>query len=251
MINTANKAALALVLGVLALLGYDQSSAANLSSSPQGDSWDSIKQLPDWSGVWMLHRDQAAIASAYGSSAMQLTPKYAELQAKARAARAQANMSTCLPAGATAILQHTILYEFLFTPGRVTMLFEDGEVRRIFTDGRAHRSLDELRTSFMGDSIGHWEGKTLVVDTIGFPNGELWENYGVRATKNTHLVERISLTDQGEIQIDNVMTDPEIFTQPYAYTRRYQRATLPLLEAACVQNNRDTGTEIDLTPPEA
>lgn len=223
---------------------HGQSSAATTRQSPQGDSWDSIKRLPDWSGVWMLYRDFSDVVEPH------LTPKYAELQAATRAARSQANLSNCLPAGPSAILLHTVLYEYLFTPGRVTMLFEDGETRRIFTDGRAHRSLDELKSSFMGDSIGHWEGKTLVVDTVGFPNGELWENYGVRVTLNTHLIERIFLNDRGELQIDNTMIDPEIFTQPYAYTRRYRRATLPLYEAACTQNNRDTGTEIDLTPPE-
>ena len=194
-----------LLLGAAGTLGYQQAAvAANPSSSPQGNSWGSIKQLPDWSGVWILHRDQAAISASTGSG-MSLTPKYAELQAKTRAARTQANMSTCLPAGATAILQHTIQFEMLFTPGRVTMLFEDGEVRRIYTDGRKHRSLDELESSFMGDSVGHWEGKTLVVDTIGFPKGELWENYGVRATRNTHLIERIVLDGQGEIQIDRTL----------------------------------------------
>jgi hypothetical protein len=181
---------------------------------------------------------------------MNLTPKYAELQAMTRAARAQANMSTCLPAGATAILQHTIQFEILFTPGRVTMLFEDGEVRRIYTDGRVHRNLDELANSFMGDSTGHWDGTTLVVDTIGFPKGELWENYGVRATRNTHLIERMALDGQRELQIDSTMIDPEIFSAPYSYTRRYNKAVLPIAEPACAQNNRDTGTQIDLTPPE-
>jgi hypothetical protein len=100
-------------------------------------------------------------------------------------------MGRCLPAGPTAILAHGVLHEYLFTPGRVTMLFEDGEVRRIHTDGRTHLDLDELRQSYMGDSIAHWEGKTLVVDTIGFPRGELFANNGIRATINTCLVERI------------------------------------------------------------
>ena len=180
---------------------------------------------------------------------MVLTPKYQALQAASREQKTQANLSTCLPAGATAVLQHGILYEFLFTPGRVTMLFEDGEVRRIHTDGRQHQSLDELSRSFMGDSVGHWEGKTLVVDTIGFPQGELWQNYGIRATLKTHLVERITLNDEGNIQIDNTIDDPEIFTAPYSYKRQYQRTDLLLSEPTCAQNNRDTGADIDLTPP--
>lgn len=229
-------------------------SSAAASPSPQGDAYDSIKQLPDWSGVWVLTFEGGGGEAGQDSHGedngrVPLTPKYAELRAKARATQAQDNLASCLPAGSTAVLQHGILYEFLFTPGRVTMLFEDGEVRRIYTDGRAHRSLDELSDSFMGDSIGRWEGKTLVVDTIGFQKGQLWQNHGVRATKNTHLVERIVRNDQDQMQIESVMTDPEIFTKPYTYTRRYRRSPLPLNEPVCAQNVRDDGKTIDLTPP--
>ena len=236
---------------VVALCGCSHESPVTADSAlaPRAGAYQSIAQLPDWSGVWVLYHGQEAGRDATGVGAMSLTPKYQTLQATARDQHAQANLASCLPAGATAVLQHGILYEFLFTPGRVTLLFEDGEVRRIHTDGREHQPLDELSHSFMGDSIGHWEGKTLVVDTIGFPYGELWQNYGVRATRNTHLDERITLNDQGRIQIDNVISDPGIFTAPHTYSREYQRTDLPLTEPVCAQNNRDTGTDIDLTPP--
>ncbi|MGC3982432.1 MAG: hypothetical protein QM808_14375 [Steroidobacteraceae bacterium] len=210
-----------------------------------GSSWDSIKQLPDWSGVWVNYRGP----DAGRTDDMALTPKYKEIVETAQRDKHQANLSTCLPAGPTAVLQHAILYEFLFTPGRVTMLFEDGEIRRIHTDGREHLPLADLSNSFMGDSIGHWEGNTLVVDTIGFPNGEIWTNYGVRATRNTHMVERLQINQAGRMQIDTVITDPEIFTAPYTRHREYQRTELPITEPTCLQNNRDTGTEMDLTPP--
>jgi hypothetical protein len=236
---------------VAALVGCGQKTptTAENALAPQGGDYESIAQLPDWSGVWVLYRGQEAGRDATGAGAMSLTSKYRALQAAARDQHSQANLATCLPAGATAVLQHGILYEFLFTPGRVTMLFEDGEVRRIHTDGRQHQPLDELSHSFMGDSIGHWKGLTLVVDTIGFPYGELWQNFGVRATRNTHLVERITLNDQRRIQIDNIISDPAIFTAPFGYSREYQRTDLPLNEPVCAQNNRDTGTDIDLTPP--
>jgi hypothetical protein len=244
-----------LMLCMVAVSGCSQKTsdsagiAVESQAAPLGNSWDSIKQLPDWSGVWVLYHGQEAGIDATDPTRTHLTPKYAAIQAAAREKKSQANMSTCLPAGSTGVLQHGLLHEYLFTPGRVTMLFEDGEVRRIYTDGRPHLSLDELSFSFMGDSIGHWQGKTLVVDTIGFPNGELWQNYGVRATKNTQLIERIFLNDQNFIQIDSSLTDPEIFTEPYTYSRQYQRSTLPLTEPICAQNNRDTGSDIDLTPP--
>jgi hypothetical protein len=212
--------------------------------------WDAIKQLPDWSGVWVLDRGWVASRDAYEND-IGLTPRFEAMRQQARAERRQANLSTCLAAGAHAVLQHATLFEILYAPGRVTMLFEDGEVRRVYTDGRAHTPLAELTESYMGSSIGHWEGDTLVVETIGWPLGELFQNYGVRGTINTKLQERIRLNDKGMLQFDNVLSDPEIFVKPWQVTREYKRSPLPMTEPSCVHNNRDNGTEIDLTPPEA
>lgn len=228
--------------------------AANEATSPQGRSWDSIKHLPDWSGVWALnlqgHLFAGAESKGTDNGAVPLTPKYFQLRAATRAARAQENLSNCLPAGVPGIMLHTIQLEFLFAPGRVTLITENGEVRRIYTDGRPHLSLEEIGASYEGDSIGHWEGKTLVVDTIGFPKGSLFQNYGILATKHTHYAERIFKKDKDDIEIDSVIDDPEIFTRPYAAARIYSRLNLPMQEPACSQTNRDDGKTVDLTPPE-
>jgi hypothetical protein len=209
-----------------------------------------VPQRPDWSGVWALTDTSfwKANLDAYAND-IGLTPKYLAIRAQARAERHQANQTTCLPAGATAAHQHGMLFEVFITPTRVLIAFEDGELRRIYTDGNKHRPLTELQNSYMGDSVGHWEGKTLVVSTIGFPKGELWQNYGVRATINSRLDERFFVNAAGELQIDSVMTDAEIFSRPYKYTRLNKKQDLQLHEAACLQNNRDDGTNIDLTPP--
>lgn len=248
-------AALLLLLGALALgaCSPKDTPLANKDDIPRLDAKNSIKQLPDWSGVWVLSLEggaQQASQASFGTDngRVPLTPKYKQLRDAARAARAEDNMASCHPAGVPGILEHGVLHEYLLAPKQATLLIEDGEVRRIFTDGRPHRSLDELLSSYMGDSIGHWEGATLVVDTVGFPYGELFQNYGVRATKDTHLVERIFLKDRDHMEIDSVLTDPQIFTGPYAYTRLYMRSTLPMPEAVLC-NTRENGVTIDLTPP--
>lgn len=209
----------------------------------QGKSWASIKRLPDWTGVWVLNIGKQM--PAFGP----LTPAYRKLRDEAIAANNQPNLAKCLPAGTPGILQHGVLHEYVMSPGRVTILIEDGEVRRIYTDGRAHRALAELTTSYEGDSIGHWEGQALVVDTVGFPLGTLWKDPGVVATIHSHLVERIFRNSRGQMEIHSTLTDPAIFTKPYVYVRRYDRTSLPLSEPACAVNNRDTGDTIDLTPP--
>ena len=208
--------------------------------------------LPNWTGVWMCDNTCfAASEDSFGTDGgrVPLTPTYMKLRAEARAARAQQNLSFCLPAGTPGIQQHGVLTEYLLTAGRVTVLFEDGEIRRIRTDGRVHRPLNEMTASFMGDSVGHWEGKTLVVDTIGFPKGTLFQNHGLVATINAHLVERIFLKDKDHLQIDSTLTDPAIFTKPYVYTRVYERSKLEMDEPQCGYANHDTGESVDLTPP--
>jgi hypothetical protein len=213
----------------------------------------SMAALLDWSGVWSLSDDSAKLATedSFGTDGgrVPLTPKYLAMRNKAHADHAQNNMSKCLPGGTPGILQHGVLHEYLLTPGRVTMLTEDGEVRRIYTDGRQHRPLSDMKDSFMGDSIGHWEGRVLVVDTIGFPNGSLFQNHGLLATLHSHLVERIFKNAAGQMQIDSTLSDPTIFTTPYKYTRKYDRSPLPMEEPICQAGNRDTGETIDLTPP--
>lgn len=215
---------------------------------------DASTATPDWSGVWVLAIDgggREASEDSFGTDngRVPLTPKYQQLRAQAREERAQNNLSNCLPAGTPGVLQHGFLHEYLLTPGRVTMLFEDGEVRRIYTDGRAHQSLDDLHESYMGDSIGHWEKDVLVVDTIGFPKGSLFQNHGMLATLQSHLVERIYRKDPDHMEIDSSLTDPVIFSAPYVFKRVYSRSPLPLNEPVCAQNNRDNGVTIDLTPP--
>lgn len=226
---------------------------AAASTAGQGRTWGEIAALPDWSGTWVLDQPSGAQATedSFGTDGgrVPLTDKAAAERAQRRASKAQNNMSKCLPGGTPGVLQHGIMHEYLFTPGRVTMLIEDGEVRRIFTDGRPHRDLAEMDGSYMGDSIGHWEGNVLVVDTIGFPNGSLFQNYGMLATRNSHLVERIFLNDKGSIQIDSTLSDPALFKVPYKYTRSYMRSPLTLEESSCQAGNRDTGEDVDLTPP--
>lgn len=241
----------ALLFWAITMVGCGAEAADKISSLP-GATWASIQQLPDWSGVWVSDNKRRP-ANAGGVTGAPLTPKYTQIVAEANAARETAktpleNMGRCQAAGPAALLSHGVLFEYLFAPGRVTVLFEDGEVRRIYTDGRPHLSLDELRQSYMGDSIGHWQGKTLVVDTIGFPRGEFFANNGVRATINTHMVERISLTAPGQMQIEYVITDPQVFAKPWVFTRVFKPSELPLQETLLC-NTHDAGGDVDMAPP--
>lgn len=232
--------------------------AASTDGSSQGDSWVSIAQLPDWSGTWALTRaghefgtrEAHSVSPSGAVSLVPFTPKAAKMLLDAQRTDKSVNLARCLPAGVPGVMLHTIDLEWLFTPGRVTMLTENGEVRRIHTDRQTHRSADELEGSYEGDSIGHWEGNTLVVDTTHFPNGTLLKDGYLMATQKTHYVERIVLKDKDHLQIDSVISDPALYTRPYAATRIYERiADTPMGEPQCAQTTRDNGITLDLTPP--
>jgi hypothetical protein len=94
------------------------------------------------------------------------------------------------------------------------MLFEFSHfVRQIYTDGRKHNT--DLGPTWLGDAIGHWEGDTLVVDTIGF-NDKTWlDRAGHPHSTELHLVERIRRVDQNTLTDDITIEDPKAYTKPW------------------------------------
>jgi len=237
------------------------------TATPQGRTWDSIKHLPDWTGVWVLSDESwtEAVKASTGQDegATPLTPRYLAIRDEQnqsenenRATAVPENEYTCTPVGIPESTAIPIGHEYLLTPGRVTVIFENGIVRRIDTSGRPHPPEKDLVYSFGGHSIGHWEGRTLVVDTIGLiPQAEFL--IGLRVTDKTHLTERITRQDRDTLVIDTVVTDPEIFTRPWVYSRSYKHyASAPGEYYPCNGSNRDVivdgkQTGVDLTPPPA
>jgi hypothetical protein len=255
-------AALAWMSGMSATMASDSPQTTRATSTAQGRTWDSIKRLPDWSGVWVLSDDSwgevMAAASGRDNGRLPLSPQYTAIRAAQSVPDFTqfSNESKCIPVGIPESMAIPIGHEYLFSPGRVTVIFENGIVRRIDTSGRSHPSDKELDYTFAGNSIGHWEGGTLVVDTIGIsPQAEFI--FGLHTTSKTHLTENISRRNNDTLQIDTVMTDPEILTKPWKYSRLYTRSTLPPFEYyPCVEGNRDVmvggkQTGVDLTPPPA
>lgn len=112
--------------------------------------------------------------------------------------------------------------------------------RVIYTDGRPHPSGDLLNPSYLGHSVGHWEGDTLVADTIGF-NEKFWMNRGgLPHTDALHLTERISRPDFNTLRYEATVDDPKAYTRPWS--GGWTIAWLPdqdFEEYFCQDNNRD------------
>jgi len=111
--------------------------------------------------------------------------------------------------------------EIVVTPQQTWMIWDYmNELRRIYTDGRPHPTGDEAWPTVMGHSIGHWEGKTLVVDTVNMMAGQ-FDRTGAPHSDQVHLMERITKLDDGRLEIDMVVEDPVMFAGPWKVTRYF------------------------------
>ena len=110
--------------------------------------------------------------------------------------------------------------------------------RRIYTDGRPHPKGPSLVSSFMGHSIGHWEGDTLVVDTVGM-NAGIYDRTGAPHSDQVHLVERLKLVGPDLLQHQVVVEDPVMLMRPWKVTRYIRRIShSPQMEGAYCEGGR-------------
>ena len=141
------------------------------------------------------------------------------------------------PPGIPRVYFHPFPMEIIQLPGRVIMLYEYHHVvRQIYTDGRGHRT--DLAPLWVGDSIGHWEGDTLVVETVNF-NDQTWiDREGLPHSEEFRLVERFQLVDEDTLGIGFYFEDPIAFTEPWESERFYTRVDWDIEDFACMERNQ-------------
>lgn len=183
----------------------------------------------------------------------ELKPKAQEFFDKKQAYRAKGfdyydNASTCWPYGVPAIMTRYWPVQFIQLPTVVIVIsMVTGNPRWIFIDGRDHPPEDELILSYNGHSIGHWEGDTLVVDTIGFTDERHFVSDGVPAGTQLHVVERMSLIEDGDtLAIEFTLTDPENWVGEWKNTKYYSREKyLDLQEHVCIYEHEMKNPSFD------
>jgi hypothetical protein len=147
----------------------------------------------------------------------------------------------CLPAGPQAIFAagSTRFYRIVQSPGVIALLYELGDFRQIYTDGRGLPK--DPNPTWMGYSIGHWEGDTLVVETAGF-NDKTWlDMVGHPHSEHLRVTEKFRRADFGHMQVQVTYDDPETLTRPLTLSVGVNYAAdADMLEYVCAEGEKDT-----------
>jgi hypothetical protein len=145
----------------------------------------------------------------------------------------------CLPAGLPRIVMLGLFpQQFIQTPKQIVILYEYMNVFRVIPLNAKHP--DDLLPSYMGNSVAHWEGDTLVVDVIGF-NDKTWlAGTGTFHSDALHITERYTRVDKDQINYEVTMTDPTVLSRPWTLRSTIMlREGTRLQEYVCAENNID------------
>jgi hypothetical protein len=150
--------------------------------------------------------------------------------------------ASCMPAGVPAFMNYGGFQPlfFLQTPKAVWLIHTGNqEVRRIYLDV-PHS--ENPKPSWYGESIGHYEGDTLVVDTIGMNDKTFIDYFRTPHTTKLHVVERWRVVENGRsLEVTFTVDDPDAFNEPWSAIRRYRGAPIELHaqpEEVCAENNQ-------------
>ena len=125
----------------------------------------------------------------------------------------------CMPPSGPRLMTTPFPMEIIQLPEqkRIVMIFEGGTHiwRVIYMDGRPHPSGDALNPTWLGHSVGRWEGDTLVVDVVGFNEGSWIDMVGDPHTDRLHLVERFTRKDLFTLRYEATLDDPGAYTEPW------------------------------------
>jgi hypothetical protein len=261
------------VFGVcLALMGMaswnswavDSDRAAQSGSvGPTSGGASAQAKLPDWSGQWEIIGSTPSATGGFQQSLDEavgavrqwghppyrpdirvlLTPLDALVEQGNQETRKNGPSGVTMPACTFGypllMLFSPLMFEVLPTPKETVLIFSAREVRHVYTDGRPHTAKEDLWPTYWGDSIGHWEGQTLVIDTIAVQSaiqgpesplipivafGGDANEYRVIAllSRQAHFIERIRMIAD---QLEDRMTiiDPVAFSTPWHISRAYRR----------------------------
>ena len=199
---------------------------------------------PDLTGVYQLVPNGVTLPGGLRNEG---SPDDVPLQPAAQATQKTTDLkddvkNLCLPVGPFRMMAWPgNKIDVYRSPGRINIHFENyflGHMRLIYLDRQQHKP----GSYWLGDSIGRWEGDTLVADTVNF-NAYTWLNgAGAPHSDALRLTERFRLVEGGKyLEVKVTAEDPKVLTRPYSYTRYYERTTNEIREYICWDDVLTTG----------
>ena len=149
----------------------------------------------------------------------------------------------CLPMGFMQLHGHPQPRKIVQTPEIIVIMYEGNQgLRQIFLDGRKLPEVNEdLQPWWYGYSVGHWEGDTLVVESVGFRDDGWLDVFGSPLTFQGKLIERWRRPDYGHLEIDVTVDDPKAYTKPFTVRVSHQLTVdQELIEFICNENEKSS-----------
>ena len=210
---------------------------------------EAFAKLPDWSGLWepnvfvgegigqgLSATGRKAAATVMGAKVPFNARWQAEFEAAEKARRAAVAADPDHPPAPTynncgsppfiMKMMSPAIYEWRITPEETTIVDTINGIRHVYTDGRPHPPKDQLWPTRAGDSIGRWEGDTLVVDTVAIRPDVLLSGFvPVRMSSKLHFIERMRMVGHDELDDRFTVEDPVALTKPFTVTIKFKRVT--------------------------
>jgi hypothetical protein len=192
--------------------------------------------LPDFSGVWMgtgtlFDQSSGETNPNTNPNARDFPPYRPEWEAAyeeflntvVREGRYSDPLSLGYPPGMLRNMTMPFGNQFVVRPEMVWLIHEGPAVRYIYTDGRDFPPPEELWPTFEGYSIGHWEGDTLVIETVSIKGGIPVDRTGLIFSDEVRVTERIRKTGPTTLENEITIVDPVSLTRPWTVMRRYNK----------------------------
>jgi hypothetical protein len=152
------------------------------------------------------------------------------------------DIGQCWPAGLPVIMTRVWPIAMMQFPTVIYMVSEFmNSLRVVYMDGRPHSDPDVVVPSFNGESIGRWEGDTLVIDTTYFVGHHHWIDSGIPASTALHIVERVRMINNGQtLEIEYALSDPKSWEGEWKMTKRWNRQDdRDIAEVSCLPDLND------------
>ena len=213
-----------------------------------------VEGAQDLNGVWWTQSYFDRILPI-DASQLPLTQAARETYERNRAGIADRSVDdwarrTCVPDGVPRIWQSPYPFQIFQTPGQTTIVYELNHVIRVIHMDTPVPPAEELEAYlyYSGNSYGHWEDDTLVVETVGFNGKSFLDDTGVPQSAQLHVVERIRKIGDDELEVIATITDPEIFTEPWDARFVFaKRPRIYLEDYVCGEQHRDV-SEVEGAP---